>query len=142
MITLLMACLFFEILVHMLNIASAKACAKTVFGHLKLISNYSVYYSRSADRNLCLFYQVFDAILSWIMILTKHKTALPWGNYGFYFYSVVKCKVTVTNNVNTKMQIPVVSINMANTVSWRRISIKKPSPYQNLYYFYILFLVN
>ena len=35
MIALLTACLFFEILVHVLNIASAKACAKTVFGHLK-----------------------------------------------------------------------------------------------------------
>ena len=35
MIALLTA-LFFEILVHVLNIASAKARAKTVFGHLKL----------------------------------------------------------------------------------------------------------
>ena len=36
MIALLTACLFFEILVHVLNIASAKARAKTVFGHLKV----------------------------------------------------------------------------------------------------------
>ena len=35
MIALLTACLFFEILVHVVNIASAKAHAKTVFGHLK-----------------------------------------------------------------------------------------------------------
>ena len=35
MIALLKACLFFEILVHVLNIVSAKARAKTVFGHLK-----------------------------------------------------------------------------------------------------------
>ena len=34
MIALLTACLFFEILVHVQN-ASAKARAKTVFGHLK-----------------------------------------------------------------------------------------------------------
>ena len=34
MIALLTACLFFEILVHVL-ITSAKARAKTVFGHLK-----------------------------------------------------------------------------------------------------------
>ena len=37
MIALLTACLFFEILVHMLNIASAKVHAKTVFGHLKQV---------------------------------------------------------------------------------------------------------
>ena len=41
----LAACLFFEILVHVLNIASAKARAKTVFGHL----NYGV-----LDRSLSL----------------------------------------------------------------------------------------
>ena len=35
MIALLTVCLFFEILVHVLNIALAKARAKTVFGHLK-----------------------------------------------------------------------------------------------------------
>ena len=38
MIALLTACLFFEILVHVLNIASAKARTKTVFGHLKLLT--------------------------------------------------------------------------------------------------------
>ena len=35
MIDALTACLSFEILVHVLNIASAKARAKTVFGYLK-----------------------------------------------------------------------------------------------------------
>ena len=35
MIYLLTACLFIEILVHVLNIASAKARAKNVFVHLK-----------------------------------------------------------------------------------------------------------
>ena len=34
MIALLTACLFFEIVVYVLNIASAKARAKTVFSHL------------------------------------------------------------------------------------------------------------
>ena len=37
MIAALTARLFFEILVHVLNIASAKARAKTVFGHLKRV---------------------------------------------------------------------------------------------------------
>ena len=36
MIALLKACLLFEILVHVLNIVSAKARAKTVFGHLNM----------------------------------------------------------------------------------------------------------
>ena len=36
MIALMTVCLFFEILVQVLNIASAKARAKTLFGHLNL----------------------------------------------------------------------------------------------------------
>ena len=46
MIALLTACLFFEILVHMLNCISESARLKTVFGHLNI---------RSSKQNLCIF---------------------------------------------------------------------------------------
>lgn len=42
MIALLTACLFFEILVRLLNIASAKARAKTMFGHQPFSTNGSL----------------------------------------------------------------------------------------------------
>ena len=48
MIALLMACLFFEILVHVLNIASAKAHAKTVFT-FPLVS-YELSFAKSKEK--------------------------------------------------------------------------------------------
>ena len=66
MIALLTAYLFFEIFVHVLNIASAKARAKTVFGHLKPGLSSELDHSKTLMTSgslLVLFHMFADAYL-------------------------------------------------------------------------------
>ena len=72
MIALLTVCLFFEILVHVLNIASAKARAKTVFGHLK-----SLDLSRSKSVLITMQCIIKHQVMGIQIIISQVK--LPWS---------------------------------------------------------------